>query len=123
MKGFLKPKLFLTFAAFVMMAVVVAIPLSAISTRARAAAAPLWAAIAALADTFHAALLHEARLGLFNFLVYKFDSPSGYAIAFHDITVGNNGFYPAGPNYDMSTGIGSPNIFGIVLSLSRSTEL
>ncbi|GLV55556.1 hypothetical protein KDH_24000 [Dictyobacter sp. S3.2.2.5] len=73
------------------------------------AAAPLWSAIAALANT-----AHKGRLGLFNFFVYHLNSPAGYHRAFHDITVGNNGHYPAGPAYDMVTGIGSPDIFGLV---------
>ncbi|GCE08100.1 S53 family peptidase [Dictyobacter aurantiacus] len=73
------------------------------------ASAPLWSAIAALADTFQ-----KGRLGLFNFFIYHLNSPFGYHRVFHDITVGNNGHYPAGPAYDMVTGIGSPDIFGLV---------
>ena len=76
---------------------------------------PLWSAIAALADSFHG-----ERLGLVNFYVYKLNSPNGYSETFHDITVGDNGFYPAGPNYDMSTGIGSANIYGLVKQLKES---
>jgi subtilase family serine protease len=69
------------------------------------AAAPLWAAIAALTD-------HQigGRLGLFNYFLYFFDSASGYTRQFHDITVGDNGYYPAGADYDMATGIGTANI-------------
>ncbi len=71
--------------------------------------APLWAGIAVLADS-----RHEARLGLFNYTVYPFDSPAGYASQFHDITKYGNGFYPAGPAYDLATGIGTPDIFNLV---------
>ncbi len=39
------------------------------------------------------------------------------ASAFHDITVGNNGF-PAGPGYDLATGIGSPIAPQIVTDLA-----
>ena len=72
-------------------------------------AAPLWAGIAALDDSHHG-----ARLGLFNYFLYPLDSPAGYASQFHDITKFDNGFYPAGPNYDMATGIGTPDIFNLV---------
>jgi kumamolisin len=75
-------------------------------------AAPLWAAIAALADNFH-----QGRLGLFNFYVYKLDSSGGYTNQFHDITVGNNGLYPAESGYDMSSGLGTPNIYALVTEL------
>ena len=51
---------------------------------------------------------------MFNYLVYPLDSTAGYASQFHDITLFSNGFYPAGPNYDMSTGIGTPDIFNLV---------
>jgi subtilase family serine protease len=76
------------------------------------AAAPLWAAIAALADNFH-----KGRLGLFNFYVYQFDSTDGYNSQMHDIGRGNNGVYAAGPGYDMSSGVGTPNIYGLVTAL------
>jgi subtilase family serine protease len=72
-------------------------------------AAPLWAGIAALDDAHH-----HARLGLFNYFLYPLDSPAGYASQFHDITKFDNGFYPAGPTYDMATGIGTPDIFNLI---------
>ena len=75
-------------------------------------AAPLWSGIAALADT------HVGkRLGLFNYLLYPFDSSAGYASQFHDITIGDNGYYPASAAYDMSTGIGTPDIYNIVTAI------
>jgi subtilase family serine protease len=67
------------------------------------AAAPLWAAIGALVDT-----QFGARVGPFFFL-YALD-PSGYGAQLHDITGGDNGFYPAGPTYDMASGLGTPDI-------------
>jgi kumamolisin len=72
-------------------------------------AAPLWSGIAALADSYHG-----ARLGLFNYIVYRFDSITGYASQLHDITLFGNGFYSASPGYDMATGVGTPNIFNFV---------
>ncbi|MFZ0043492.1 MAG: S53 family serine peptidase [Solirubrobacteraceae bacterium] len=34
--------------------------------------------------------------------------------AFHDITIGDNGLYPAGPGYDLVTGLGTPDIAKLV---------
>lgn len=70
---------------------------------------PIWAAIATLYD-----IHHQGRQGLFNYIVFQFDSPAGYASQFHDITGFNNGYYPAGKFYDMATGIGTPNVFNLV---------
>jgi kumamolisin len=70
------------------------------------AAAPLWSTIAALMDSFQ-----HKRVGLFNFFLYRADSPDGYSQEFHDITIGNNGFYPAHSSYDMATGVGTANIY------------
>ena len=49
-------------------------------------------------------------------------SASAYASAFHDITVGNNSFggitgYNAGPGWDPASGLGTPNVAGLVGAL------
>jgi Ca2+-binding RTX toxin-like protein len=67
------------------------------------AGAPQWAALIAIADQGRAqtglpTLDSSTTLGT----LYQLDSS-----AFHDITTGNNGF-PAGPGYDLVTGLGSP---------------
>jgi kumamolisin len=36
---------------------------------------------------------------------------------FHDITVGNNGAYSAGPGWDACTGLGSPNGSALLTAL------
>ena len=82
-------------------------------------AAPVWAGIAALDIHKH----DGARLGLFNYIVYPFDSASGYASQFHDIVskftngqsfVNSAGTtiagYAANPGYDLETGVGTPDI-------------
>jgi len=71
--------------------------------------APLWAAIAALI-----ANQNGGRVGLLNYYYYSFDSTVGYSSQLHDITLYNNGHYPAELDYDMSTGVGSPDIFHLV---------
>jgi hypothetical protein len=57
---------------------------------------------------------HKARSGLFNYIIYPFDSTAGYASQLHDITIGDIGFYPAGPTYDMATGLGTPDVFNLI---------
>jgi kumamolisin len=65
------------------------------------AVAPLWAALIALInqDT-------GTKAGLIQPLLYGLTPAQG---AFHDITVGNNGDYQAGPGWDPCTGLGTPN--------------
>jgi subtilase family serine protease len=75
------------------------------------ASSPVWASIVALMDSYQ----HE-RLGLFSAFAYQYDTPNGYQHQFHDITQGDNGHYPAGSDYDMTTGIGSPDIYFLVKS-------
>jgi kumamolisin len=72
-------------------------------------AAPIYSGFIALYNQYH-----KGRSGLFNYIVYPFDSKAGYASQLHDITVGDNGFYPAGPGYDMSTGVGTPDVYNLI---------
>ncbi len=88
-------------------------------------AAPLWAALFALADASSAC--RGTQVG--------FADPSLYALAgqsqatyFNDITTGNNdftpsgntaGLYPAGPGYDMASGLGSPKAAALVPALCQ----
>lgn len=96
-------------------------------------AAPLWAAIAALADSYG----HE-RIGLVNADLYNLDNASGFAQQLHDMTGGGhytfqgvsyvtnrNGAnsgpelgFPETSAYDMATGVGTPNITNLAKSLS-----
>jgi Pro-kumamolisin, activation domain/Putative Ig domain len=80
------------------------------------AAAPLWAAFTALANSSPAC--RGIPIGFANPSLYSI-AGSSYLSNFHDITepslkgrANNNpegtGLYPVGPGYDMSTGIGSP---------------
>ena len=72
-------------------------------------ASPIWAGIAALYDAHN-----HGRQGLFNYIVFQYDSTAGYAHQFHDMTGYNNGYYPATPAYDMATGIGTPDVFNLI---------
>jgi subtilase family serine protease len=90
------------------------------------AVAPLWAGIAALADSYH-----HRRIGFFNPQLYGIMRLStAYTTYFHDInhgatyryngtliTVRSNGYYTLTSGYDEATGIGSPNIYNIVVGM------
>jgi kumamolisin len=77
--------------------------------------APLWSGLAALADQ---ALREHGRkaIGLADPALYYFGShaKSIPAPAFHDVTTGNNLYYPATPGWDYATGLGTPNAANLV---------
>ena len=72
------------------------------------AAAPLWAGFTALVNQGLVAQGNRS-LGFPNPTLYKLASGPNYNNDFYDITQGNNGYYPALPGYDDSTGLGSYN--------------
>ncbi len=75
-------------------------------------AAPIWGALFALANTSPACA--SKRIGFANPALYAIAGGAGFATAFGDITTGNNdlgfqnGLYPAGPGYDLASGLGTP---------------
>jgi subtilase family serine protease len=75
------------------------------------AAAPFWAGVVALIDQD---LTNKSLplVGFANPALYLFgQSPSGLpAPAFHDVTLGTNLHYAAGPGWDMATGLGTPDV-------------
>jgi hypothetical protein len=91
-------------------------------------AAPVWAALVALADASGlpgcaSPASESSRLGFLNPLLYEIAAGDEHADAFNDVTVGDNsgyfagtnpygaypgGAYPATPGYDMVSGLGTP---------------
>jgi hypothetical protein len=76
------------------------------------AAAPLWAAL--LADANSSSACHGIPIGFANPALYQAAS-GAYGSYFNDVTTGNNdftgangGLYPAGSGYDMASGLGTP---------------
>jgi len=69
------------------------------------AVAPLWAALVALVNQ-SASRSRRKPVGFINPTVYINSPTSG---DFHDVTVGNNGWYSAGAGWDACTGFGSPD--------------
>ena len=79
-------------------------------------ATPIWAGLIGIADQGRALFGGKALDGP-NQTLPGLYSAIDYTNNYHDITVGNNG-YPAGPGYDLVTGIGSPRANGIIPYLS-----
>ncbi len=73
------------------------------------AVAPLWAGLFALINQSLG-----TNLGYVNPLLYTATTEA----TFHDITVGNNGTYSAGPGWDACTGLGSPNGTALLAALA-----
>ena len=78
-------------------------------------AAPLWAALLALADAWPACSAHP--VGFVNPALYLIAGKSGYASALNDVTRGSNRLtsipnwwrYPATVGYDLASGLGTPD--------------
>ena len=94
-------------------------------TGGTSAAAPLWAAVIALADQYAG-----RPLGFINPAIYRIGRSPSYRQAFHDITTGTNTIqfpqqartitgYRAVPGWDPATGWGSPNAHVLVPLLAR----
>jgi subtilase family serine protease len=71
--------------------------------------APNWAAI--VADSAGA---NSLSLNLTNLYGAVYGNTTNYPKDIHDITSGNNGHYSAGTGWDAVTGIGTPNVGGLL---------
>jgi subtilase family serine protease len=83
--------------------------------------APLWAAL--MADANSSSACGGVPIGFANPVLYGTAS-NVYAGHFNDVTIGNNdvlgtahGLYPAGPGYDMASGLGTPNASALAQNL------
>jgi subtilase family serine protease len=85
------------------------------------AAAPLWAGSMALMNEYLQKQGH-ARAGFITPTLYTLASSKPSYPAFHDVTSGTNLFYPATANYDMGSGIGSPDVYNLARDLSGTTS-
>jgi kumamolisin len=79
-------------------------------------AAPMFAGYLALTNE-QAAAKGDKPPGFFNPVIYPLGLGKNYGTAFHDITVGSNGF-PAEKGYDLASGWGSPNTDGLINALA-----
>ena len=89
------------------------------------AAAPIWAAL--LADANSSSACHGSAIGFANPALYA-AAGTAYGSYFNDVTSGNNdytgtngGLYPAGPAYDMASGLGTPNAGNLAAALCANS--
>jgi len=69
-------------------------------------AAPIWAAFMGIVNQYRSAN-NFSTIGFANPKLYAVGMSANYNSAFHDITVGTNGYYHAVTGYDLATGWGS----------------
>ncbi len=87
-----------------------------ISVGGTSAAAPLWAGAAADINQYLTGL-GKSRLGFANPTWYLLACNTQTYAPFHDVTSGNNLYYPATSGYDLATGIGTPNVWNMARDL------
>ncbi len=85
------------------------------------AAAPLWAGISADLNQYLAAN-SKPVLGSASATLYTLFNTTQTYSAYHDITSGNNLFYPATTGYDQASGIGTPDVWNIARDLVGATS-
>lgn len=81
------------------------------------AAAPLWAGEAALINDY-LQKQGKSRMGFAGPLFYGLANSTQQYAPFHDVTAGNNLYYPATSNYDEASGIGSPDVYNIARDIA-----
>ncbi len=80
------------------------------------AAAPVWSGSIALVNQYLQAN-GQKRIGYTNPMLYMLFNAQQSFPAFHDITTGNNLYYPATAGYDLASGMGSPDVYNIARDL------
>jgi len=83
------------------------------------AAAPFWAGSTALINQYLQSQ-NLPRFGSANPALYGLFNGQQSAPAFHDITAGNNLYYPATAGYDMASGLGSPDVANLARDIAAS---
>jgi len=83
------------------------------------AAAPLWTASTAILNQYLVGA-GKSRLGFANPTWYQTASNAQTYTPYHDITTGNNLYYPATANYDLASGWGSPDLYNLARDLAGS---
>ncbi len=81
------------------------------------AAAPLWAGSMAMINNYLQSQ-NKAIAGFVSPKLYSLASSQQQYAPFHDVTSGNNLYYPATAGYDEGSGIGSPDIYNIARDLA-----
>jgi kumamolisin len=79
-------------------------------------AAPMWAGFITLINAY---LVKKGlkRVGFVNPALYDLAAGKPAFAPFHDVTVGNNLLYDAGPGFDIASGLGSPDVWNLARDL------
>jgi kumamolisin len=79
-------------------------------------AAPMWAGFITLINAY---LVKKGlkRVGFVNPALYDLAAGKPAFPPFHDVTVGNNLLYSAGPGFDIPSGLGSPDVWNLARDL------
>jgi subtilase family serine protease len=85
------------------------------------AAAPLWAGSTAIISEY-LQKQGKSRMGFANPALYALENEQQTYVPFHDVTKGNNLYYPATANYDEASGWGSPDIYNIARDLAAGSS-
>jgi kumamolisin len=83
-------------------------------------ATPVWAALTSLIDRYLRSQ-GDAPVGFANPRLYRLASGSPPVPGIRDVTAGTNDFYPAGPGYDMVTGLGTPDAWNLARDFAPLT--
>ncbi len=84
------------------------------------AAAPLWTALSADTNEYLAGL-SKPTLGAASAELYHLFNTSQSYTAYHDVTSGNNLYYPATSGYDLASGIGTPDVWNLARDAAGAT--
>jgi subtilase family serine protease len=85
------------------------------------AAAPFWAGSTALINQYLQSQ-NISRIGSANPVLYNLFNSNQAAPAFHDVTSGNNLYYPATTGYDLASGLGSPDVSNLAKDLVANSK-
>ncbi len=84
------------------------------------AAAPLWAGSTALINEY-LQQQGKSRLGFANPTLYSLANEQQANPPFHDVTSGDNLYYPATVGYDLASGLGSPDVYNIARDVASGS--
>jgi kumamolisin len=84
-------------------------------------ATPLWAGATAIINDY-LQRQGKSRIGAANPALYALENSQQIYAPFHDVTAGNNLYYPATANYDEASGWGSPDIYNIARDLAAGNN-
>lgn len=86
------------------------------------AAAPFWAGSMVLVRQYVERESGKKGLGFVNPILYELGATEQEFPPYHDVVRGGNRFHNAGPGWDFSTGLGSPDVFNLARAFNAYFE-